>query len=106
PTLAPRTQKDYARHLVTLRRIYGDRIAEDLEPKDFGPFLQNGGKARGRIQKVRQLAVLSAAFTQAVSFWYLIPANVLRDVKRPKQLPRDRLIEDWEFEGCKAIAPI
>ncbi len=106
PTLAPRTQKDYARHLNYLRSVFGDRIAEDLKPKDFGPFLHNGGKARGRIQKVRQLAVLSAAFTQAVSFWYCLPANVLRDVKRPKSLPRDRLIEDHEFEGCKAIAPL
>lgn len=106
PELAPRTQKDYARHLNYLRQIFGERIAEDLKPKDFGPFLQNGGKKRGQIQKVRQLAVLSAAFTQAVSFWYVLDRNVLRDVKRPKSVPRDRLIEDWEFNGCLAIAPI
>ena len=43
---------------------------------------------------MRQLAVLSAALTQAVSFWYLLDRNVLRDVKRPKRPPRDRLIED------------
>lgn len=105
PTLAPRTQKDYARHLDHLRRLFGTRDATELKPKDFGPFLHNEGKVRGRIQKVRQLAVLSAAFTQAVSFWYVLERNVLRDVKRPKSVPRDRLIEDWEFEGCKALAP-
>lgn len=107
PQLAPRTQKDYARHLNKLRELYGIRIAEELRPKDFGEFLRNGGKLRGRIQKVRQLAVLSAAFSQAVSYWHWgLERNVLRDVKRPKNPPRDRLIEDWEFEGCKAIAPI
>lgn len=106
PSLAPRTQKDYARHLDHLRRLFGPRVACDLQPRDFGPFLHNDGKARGRIQRVRQLAVLSAAFTQAVSFWYVIERNVLRDVKRPKSFPRDRLIEDWEFAGCQAIAPL
>lgn len=107
PELAPRTQKDYARHLDHLRRIYGHRIAEELKPKDFGDFLRNGGRAKGRIQKVRQLAVLSAAFTQAVSYWHWgLERNVLRDVKRPKNPPRDRLIEDWEFDGVKAIAPV
>jgi integrase len=107
PSLAPRTQKDYARHLIHLRSIFGERVAAELKPRDFGPFLNNNGKARGRIQKVRQLAVLSAAFTQAVSFWYWgLEANPLRDVKRPKSFPRDRLIGDDEFEGCKAIAPI
>jgi len=102
-SLAPRTEKDYRRHIVTLRRVFGDRIAEELRPKDFGPFLYDVKK--GRIQRVRQLAVLSAAFTQAVSSWYILPSNVLRDVKRPKSQPRDRLILDEEFEGVKAIAP-
>jgi integrase len=55
--------------------------------------------------RVRQLAVLSAALTQAVSFWYLLDHNVLKDVKRPRFKPRDRLISDEEFEACKAIAP-
>jgi len=102
PKLAPRTRKDYARHLQHLRREFGHRIAEELKPKDFGPFLQ---VKKGPVQRVRQLAVLSAAFTQAVSFWYWIPSNVLRDVKRPKSRPRDRLILDEEFQGCKASAP-
>ena len=64
PTLAPRTQKDYARHLVKLRATFGDRIAEELQPRDFGPFLHvDNPTGRGKIQRVRQLAVLSAAFT-------------------------------------------
>lgn len=106
PLLASRTRKDYVRHLATLRKVFGQAVADDLEPKDFAPFLNNGGRVRGRIQKVRQLAVLSAAFTQAVSFWFIMKRNPLRDVKRPKSKPRDRLIEDWEFNGCMALAPL
>jgi len=100
--LAPRTQIDYRRHIVTLRRVFGERIADELRPRDFGPFLD---VKRGKIQRVRQLAVLSAAFSEAVSSWYLIERNVLRDVKRPRSQPRDRLILDEELACVKALAP-
>jgi integrase len=103
PKLAPRTQRDYARHIEHLKRAFGSRVASELKPRDFGPFLQ---VRKGVHQRVRQLAVLSSAFTHAVSFWYVLDANVLRDVKRPKGQPRDRLIEDHEFEAVKSRAPL
>jgi len=103
PSLAPRTQKDYARHIRHLKREFGHLDANALEPRMFGPFLQ---VRKGVQQRVRQLAVLSAAFTQAVSFWYVMRTNVLRDVKRPKARPRDRLIEDHEFEAVRSAAPL
>lgn len=103
PSLAPRTQIDYRRHVQHLRRLFGDRIADELRPKDFGPFLD---VRKGKVQRVRQLAVLSAAFTQAVSVWYILDRNVLRDVKRPKSKPRDRYVTDLEYEAVKALAPL
>jgi integrase len=102
PELAPRTQIDYGRHLVKLREVFGSAIAAALEPKDFATFIN---VKKGKIQRVKQLAVLSAAFTQAVSFWYWIPSNVLRDVKRPKSKPRDRLVTAEEFAAVRALAP-
>jgi integrase len=103
PSLAPRTQKDYVRHLRRLREVFGHLDATTCKPKDFAEFLN---VPKGKIQRVRQLAVLSAAFTQAVSVWFLVERNVLRDVKRPKSKPRDRLIEQREFDGVLAIAPL
>lgn len=97
--LAPRTRRDYRRHLGHLRRVFGSAIAEELRPKDFGPFLD---VKVGKINRVRQLAVLSSAFTYAVKFWYILPHNVLRDVHRPKSKPRDRLILDDEFAAFKS----
>jgi len=99
--LAPRTQKDYRRHLGHLRARFGPLNAAELKQRDFGPLLDI---RKGRTQRARQLAVLSSAFTQAVSYWYLLDRNVLRDVKRPKNKPRDRLIADDEFEGCKGMS--
>lgn len=107
--LAPRTQRDYARHLNHLRRRFGPLLLDELKPRTFGEFLNEipPGK-KGRIQRVRQLAVLSAVFTQAVSFWYSMERNPLRDVKRPKNKPRDRYVSDAEYNGVKemAIPPI
>lgn len=100
PKLAPMTQVNYRYLLKGLRREFGPAIAEELRPKDFGPFLQ---VKRGQVNRVRSLAVLSSAFTQAVSFWYVLAHNVLRDVHRPRFKPRDRLISDAEFYGFKAM---
>lgn len=106
PSLGQRTARDYVRHIGHLKRWFGDRIASELKPKDFGPFLAIPPGKKGRVQRVRQLAVLSSAFTQAVSFWYVLDSNVLRDVKRPRFLPRDRLIEDREFQAVHSSAPL
>lgn len=103
PELAPRTQKDYARHLVKLRQVYGSAIASELRPRDFGEFLN---VKRGKWQRVKQLAVLSSAFTNAVSYWFWLERNVLRDVKRPKGCPRDRLVEQHEFDAVHLMAPL
>ncbi len=102
PELAPRTQVDYGRCLVRLRLEFGHLEAEKLEPKSFAGFLN---VKRGKVYRVKQLAVLSAALTQAVSFWYWIPRNVLRDVARPKFKPRTRLVEPEEFEAVRFSAP-
>ena len=103
PLLAARTQRDYVRHVQHLKNAFGARIAAELKPRDFGAFLN---VKRGIHQRVRQLAVLSSAFTHAVSFWYVLEHNVLRDVKRPKGTPRDRLISDEEFAAIRSGAPL
>lgn len=103
PALSPRTARDYCRHIEHLKREFGHRIAEELKPKDFGPFLN---VKKGKINRNRQLAVLSAAFSEAVGRWYWMERNVLRDVKRNPSTPRNRYVTDEEFAKCKAIAPL
>lgn len=103
--LAPQTQKDYARRIISLRHLWGSRVAADLRPKDFADYLHAEGKRRGRINRVRTLAVLSGAFTEAVRSYYVLDRNPLRDVARPKNPPRDRLVSTEEFQAVRAIAP-
>jgi integrase len=102
PELAPRTQIDYRRHLRRLRDVFGSAVASELRPRDFADFLN---VKKGKCQRVKQLAVMSAAFGKAVKSWYWIEQNVLRDVERPKSKPRDRLVMPEEFAAVRALAP-
>jgi integrase len=101
--LAPRTQKDYRRHLPTLSKWFGKRIADELRPRDFAEFLN---VTKGKQQRNKQLAILSSAFSQAVGFWFWIERNVLRDVRRHPSKPRDRLILDHEFQIVRLLMPL
>jgi integrase len=99
--LAPRSQKDYRRHITILRETFGERIANDLVPRDFAAFMN---VKRGKIHRNRTVAVLSAAFTHGVRKLYWMKVNVLRDVSRHRSQPRDRYVTDAEYEGFKALA--
>lgn len=104
--LGARTARDYVRHIGHLKARFGHLDAATLKPRDFGPFIAERAGKKGEVQRVRQLAVLSAAFTYAVSYAYTLDRNVLKDVPRPKRPPRDRLIQDHEFREIRAMAPL
>lgn len=53
--LGPRTQMDYTRHIVVLRRWFGERNPDEMKPRDFADFLNID---KGKFQRIRQLAVL------------------------------------------------
>lgn len=103
PQHAPRTQKDYHYHLRLLRKVFGDRYPNDVEPRDVGRFLD---VPKGKISKVRTVAVLSAVYAKMVGKWYVAERNPCRDVERHKNPPRDRYITDEEFDAFHAMVPV
>lgn len=103
PTLSPRTQRDYARHVRDLTRVFGHFFADDLKPRDFRDFMN---VTKGKIQRNKQLAVLSCAYSEAVGRWYWAERNPVRDVKRHPSRPRDREVTDDEFERFRATVPL
>lgn len=102
PTLAPRTQKDYHRHLKVLRAVFGRMGPNEVTPKDVGMFLD---VTKGKIHRVRMVAVLSAVYGYAVGAWYVADRNPCRDVKRPKTSKRNRYVTDEEFNAVRALMP-
>jgi integrase len=101
--LGERTQRDYRRHVAHLRARFGTRIANDLKARDFRDFMD---VRKGKIQRNKQLAVLSCAFSRAVGRWYMMDRNPCRDVERHGSKPRSRDVTTEEFEGFKATVPL
>ena len=102
PELAPRTQKDYRRHLKVLREKFGDYLPDELKPRDIGKFLD---VKKGRIHRVRIVAVLSAVYTKMVGRWYIAERNPCQHVEKQKNPPRDRYVTDDEFKAVYDIMP-
>lgn len=102
PELAPRTQRDYRRHLKILRAHFGDKHPDAVRPKDVGQFL---GVPRGKIQRNRQVAVLSAIYSYAVGRWWAAERNPCLGVLRNPSKKRTRYITDDEFLMIYREAP-
>lgn len=102
PTLAPRTQKDYRRHLKILRAEFGELHPDDLRPRDIGRFLD---VPKGKIQRNRIVAVLSAVYTKMVGRWYVAEKNPCRSVERNPSGKRKRYVKDHEFAAVYRLMP-
>jgi integrase len=101
PTLAPRTQKDYARHIAKLGAVFGHLRPDDLQPKDVGRFLD---RPKGKIQANKQVAVLSAIYAKMVGRWYVAEKNPCRDVERNEEHRRRRYVTHEEFAAVRNLA--
>lgn len=99
---SPNTQKDYAWHLQRLRAVFGHMLVTDVKPRHVGRFLD---VKEGKVSRNRSAAVLSAAFTKAVGRWYMCDRNPCIGVERNGTRPRDRYINDDEFEAVRSIQP-
>jgi integrase len=75
----------------------------DLTPRVLAVWMD---VPKGKIQRNRQLAVLSTVFTKAVRRYFLASSNPCRDVDRHPSKPRDRLVTDEEYTAWRAIAPL
>lgn len=102
PTLQPRTQGDYRRHIKVLRAFCGHMAPNDLQPRDIGRFLD---VPKGRIHRNKIIGVLSAVFTYAVGRWYEADRNPCLGVMRNPSKARRRYITDAELEAFRALLP-
>lgn len=102
PEHSPRTQKDYAWHIARLIEHFGHLEVDELKPKDVGMFLS---VPNGKISRNRSIAVLSAAYSQAVGRWWLAELNPCLKVLRNPSKPRTRYITNAEFEAMRSVCP-
>ena len=93
PSLAPRSQSDYRKAIATLRPVFGHMRPSALKPRQVYEFMSH----RPRVTGNREKAVLSAVMTQCVR-WGAIDRNLVREVKRNRETPRDRYVTDAELD--------
>ena len=97
PKKAPRTQADYLRAIMLLRPVFGRMPPAELKPRHVYQYMSR----RPPIRANREKAVLSAVMTECVR-WGCVDRNLVREVKRNPEKPRDRYVEDVELDIFKA----
>lgn len=100
PKKAPRTQHEYLRQLKPLRKVFGHMRPDEIEPKDIYGYMD----LRKRVTANREKSLLSSIFAFAIRKG-LCADNPCRLVKRNPERPRDRYVQDWEFNAVRATAP-
>jgi|SRR6185312_986695 len=101
PTLMPRTQKDYSRHIAILEQKFGHMKPDELTSRHVGQFLD---RQKGKIQANRQVAVLSAVYAKMVGRWYVAERNPCMGVERNASKRRSRYVTDQEYVAVYTIA--
>ena len=102
PTKAPKTQSEYLKALAKLRAVFGQMSPRALKPRHVYQYMDK----RPAIAANREKAVLSAVVTACVR-WGALDQNLVRQVKRNPEIPRDRYVTDEEVDAflneCNAM---
>jgi integrase len=116
PSLAPRTQTDYLVAIALLRPVFGHMTPADLEPKHVYAYMHaRKSRARANVddrapvrqaktRANREIATLSAVMQYGVELGE-ISVNPCRSVKRAKESPRKRYVNDLEVQQLLAHCP-
>lgn len=101
PKKATRTRGEYLRQLQSLRKVFGHMRPDEIEPKDIYGYMD---AREAPVAANREKSLLSTIFTFAIRKG-LCADNPCRLVKRNPERPRDRYVQDWEFNAVRTIAP-
>lgn len=98
--------------LSWLRKAFAELSLTDMRPRLVYLYVDKrsvktrnsaGKLVGGRTAALREIEVLSHAFTKAVE-WGLIDAHPFKNEVRLKNpTPRDRYVEDWEIDECLSL---
>jgi integrase len=100
PELSARTKIDYGRHIKTLRQEFGATVASALTRQQITDFMN---VPKGKIHRNRILAVLSAAYREALG-WGWVQGNPCSHIERHESEPTDRRLTEEEFQAARKFA--
>jgi integrase len=102
PTKAPRTQLDNLSEIKNLKQAFGKMLPENIKPKHIYAYMDARG-ASAKTRANREKSLLSNVFSFMIR-WGIVEINPCREVKNFKETPRDRYVEDWEYQAVFSLA--
>jgi integrase len=102
PTKAPRTQQDNLSEINNLKQAFGKMLPENIKPKHIYAYMDARG-ATAKTRANREKSLLSSVFSYMIR-WGIVETNPCSVVKNFKETPRDRYVEDWEYQAVFALA--
>lgn len=100
--LSERTKKDYKRYSVTIKGVFGKMLPHNIKPADIRQFMDILGAKLNKdgqpmtVTANRHHSYLSVLFGYGVQYNWL-EENPAKSVRKFREKPRDRYIEDWEY---------
>jgi integrase len=101
PTKAEATHKSNQKHAKFLRAAFGRISPPDLTPRAIYQYMD---ARKANVSANRELAMLSHMFTKAIR-WGVADSNPCLGIERHREKPRDRYIEDWEYQAFREFVP-
>ena len=98
--LAPKTQTEYHKSLNRLRAVFGEIAPDDWLPAWGYQYLDLQPKVQGN----RDMAVFSNVMQTCVRAG-VVKRNLVKEVEKNKELPRDRYVADEELSLFLAFCP-
>jgi integrase len=98
PTVAPRTQHDYRRHLDKLNLVFKDSALDSITKPDMATYRDVRG-AKAGTQANREIAVLSIIWNWASERGYTSLPNPCARLRRNKETGRDVYMTDAVFNA-------
>lgn len=113
PKKAAASQASNRNQLPKLREVFGGMPLTPFKPQFVYKFVEERSKKKrnaatgkvtgGRTAALREVELLSHAFTKAVEWGYIERHPFKWEVRFEGQKPRDRYVEDWEIEEALSL---
>jgi integrase len=113
PTKAPASQVSNRVQMVKIREVFGKMPLEPFKPQLVYQYIDarsrkkldpTSGRIRGgRTTALREVEVLSHAFTMAVKWGYIERHPFKGQLELEGEVPRSRYVEDWEINEALSL---
>lgn len=97
------TKADYLQYSKRIRRVFGHMAPSEVRPPHIRQFMDALAEQGKSVTANRHHSYLSVIFSWGVERAWL-EVNPAKQVRKFQEKPRDRYIEDWEYELVLGIA--